>query len=226
MLEFLPAAWTLPAPHRPLDAASPNLESLPESLRRLAARGQARRYPAGMLLIHEGDYGDTLFIVVSGSVKAYSVDEKDREIVYGIYGAGEYLGEMSLDGGPRSASVVTLETTVCVVVTRHTLRSHIADHPDFAFELLDKVIRRARLATESVRSLALLDAYGRLAKLLRELADDTGLVARRPTHQDLASRIGSSREMVSRLMKDLERGRYIESVGKTLRIHRSLPPNW
>src|SRR5689334_1294257 len=95
--------------------------SWPETLRTLVARGEPRRYRKGTLLIQEGDIGETLFIVLSGRVRAFSTNERDREIVYGDYGAGEYLGEMSLDGGPRSASVITLEPTVCVVITRKTL---------------------------------------------------------------------------------------------------------
>ncbi len=126
----------------------PELESLSLSLRTLASRGQPRRYRKGTLLIQEGDFGDTLFIVLAGRVKAYSSGSRDREIVYGVYGPGEYLGELSLDGGPRSASVVTLEPTSCVVVTRKALQEHIAANPEFAFELLARVIRRARLATQ------------------------------------------------------------------------------
>ena len=121
---------------------------------------------------------------------------------------------MSLDGGPRSASVITLEATTCVVVTRQTLREHIAAHPEFAFELLARVIRRARLATQTARNMALLDVYGRVVHLLESLAepqaDGSPPVARRLTHKEIASRVGASREMVSRLMKDLRDGGYIE----------------
>ncbi|HEX6707717.1 MAG TPA: Crp/Fnr family transcriptional regulator [Albitalea sp.] len=207
-------------------AQPPDASAWPESLRLLAARGQARRYRKGMLLIQEGDHSDTLFIVLSGRVKAFSTDDRDREITYGTYGPGEYLGEMSLDGGPRSASVITIEPTECVVVTRQTLREHIAADPEFAFELLKRVIRRARIATENARNLALLDVYGRLIKVLQGLADVGGLIAERPTHQELANRVGSSREMVSRLLKDLERGGYVALEGRGLRLVRPLPPSW
>jgi CRP/FNR family transcriptional regulator, cyclic AMP receptor protein len=200
--------------------------ALPDALRTLAARGQPRRYRKGVMLIQEGDQGDTLFIVLTGCVKAFSVDDRDREITYGTYGPGEYLGEMSLDGGPRSASVITLEPTECVVVSRQALREHIAANPEFAFELLNRVIRRARIATENARNLALLDVYGRLVKVLEAMADDDGLVPGRPTHQDLANRVGSSREMVSRLMKDLARGGYVTAEGRVLRIKRPLPSSW
>jgi CRP/FNR family transcriptional regulator, cyclic AMP receptor protein len=202
----------------------------PEDLRTLVARGEPRRYRKGTLLIQEGDVGETLFIVLSGRVKSFSSDERDREIVYGVYGPGEYLGEMSLDGGPRSASVITLEATVCSVVTRKTLREHIAANPEFAFELLSRVIRRARLATQSARSMALLDVYGRVVKLLDELAtkqaDGTRLITPRMTHAEIASRVGCSREMVSRLMKDLERGAYLRETPTGWALAKPLPTRW
>src|SRR6185295_18695412 len=159
---------------------------VPESLRTLVARGEPRRYRKGTLLIQEGELGDTIYIVLSGRVKAFSVDERDREIVYGVYGPGEYMGEMSLDGGPRSASVITLEATACAVVTRQTLREHIAANPEFAFELLERVIHRARMATQSARSMALLDVYGRVVQLLDSLAvtqaDSRRVIPSRLTH--------------------------------------------
>ncbi|HZE92300.1 MAG TPA: cyclic nucleotide-binding domain-containing protein [Rhizobacter sp.] len=213
-----------------LAAVSHVLSSLPETLRRLAARGEPRRYRKSTLLIQEGDVGDTLYIVLQGRVKAFASDARGREIVYGVYGPGEYLGEMSLDGGPRSASVITLETTLCAVVTRATLREHIASDPEFAFELLARVIRRARLATQSARNMALMDVYGRLVQMLSELAvsqpDGTRVIAEKLTHQDIASRVGCSREMVSRLMKDLERGAHLARRGRELVLAARLPVNW
>lgn len=214
-----------------MDTTAPPIDpSWPESLQALVQLAPIRRYRKGALLIHEGDVGDTLFIVLSGKVKAFSSDDRDREVIYGIYGPGEYLGEMSLDGGPRSASVITLEPSCCAVVTRATLRGHIAAHPEFAFELLGRVIRRARLATQSMRNMALLDVYGRLTQLLRELAqplsDGRSQVSPRITHAEMAHRVGCSREMVSRLMKDLERGRYLSVERKAWVIERSLPQHW
>jgi CRP/FNR family cyclic AMP-dependent transcriptional regulator len=205
-------------------------DTLPDTLRLLAQRGVRRHYRKGTILIEEGDQGDTLFIILSGRLRAYSSGDKGREITYGTYGAGEYLGEMSLDGGPRSATVVTLEATECVTVTRHALRTHIAEHPEFAFELLAKVIRRARAATLSAKQLALNDVYGRLVLTLNDLAvdqpDGTRLTAERITHRELAHRLGCSREMVSRLLKDLETGRYIDASTGRLRLLRSLPMRW
>ena len=206
------------------------LAALPESLQPLARQGVVRAYRPGSLLIEEGTYGDTLYVLLKGAIKAFSSDDRGREIIFGVYGPGEYVGEMSLDGGPRSVSIVTLEATTCALISRATLRAHLATHPDFAFELIERVIRRVRVLTESARGLALLDVYGRLVKLLNTLAvaTDDGLraIRPRPTHIELASRIGSSREMVSRLMKDLELGGYVVPSAGQFVLSRPLPSSW
>jgi CRP/FNR family transcriptional regulator, cyclic AMP receptor protein len=213
-----------------LPSTADPLTELPAPLRTLASRGVPQRYRKGTLLIQEGDQSDTLYIVLAGRVKAFSTDDRDREIVYGVYGPGDYLGEMSLDGGPRSASVITLEATSCILITRQTLRDHIAANPEFAFELLARVIHRARMATQSARSMALLDVYGRGAALLNELAakqaDGTRVIEHCPTHKEIASRVGCSREMVSRLMKDLAVGGYLVAEPGRAVIARPLPPRW
>jgi len=131
----------------------------------LAARGNLRSFRRGAILIQEGDLGDTLYMVRSGRLRAYAAHPNGKEITLGIYGAGEYVGEMSLDGGPRSANVETLEATTCAVISRATLLGYIAEHPDFALEMMARLIRRARLATESASSLALIDVYGRQASV-------------------------------------------------------------
>lgn len=204
--------------------------ALSPSLRRLARRGVVRRYRRGTLLIQEGDQGDTLYIVLEGRLRAFSVGEREREITYGSYGPGEYVGEMSLDGGQRSASVMTIEPSVCAVVSRTTIEAHIADEPAFAFELLAKVIRRARAATLSAKQLALNDVYGRIKLLLESQArpqvDGRQAVEERLTHLEMAHRLGCSREMVSRILKDLEGGGYIAVERQRLQILAPLPARW
>jgi CRP/FNR family cyclic AMP-dependent transcriptional regulator len=222
----MPRAATA-APADPLAA----LNGASDALRALAARGEQRRYRKHTVLINEGDPGDTLYIVLAGRLRAYAANgDRGREVTYGVYGPGEYLGEMSLDGGPRSASVITLEPSTCALVTRHTLRQHIAEHPEFAFELLAKVIRRARAATLSTKQMALNDVYGRLRLLLDELAvpqpDGSRLIEGRLTHAAIASRLGCSREMVSRLLKDLERGGHVSPDDAGLRLEGRLPQRW
>jgi CRP/FNR family cyclic AMP-dependent transcriptional regulator len=195
----------------------------------LVRRGRIQSFRKGVVILQEGDYGDTLFIILSGRVRVYATGEDEREIVLDIHGPGEFVGEMALDGGPRSASVITLEPTTCAVVTREVLREHIASNPDTAFELLARVIARARRATANVKNLALLDVYGRVTRLLNELSVDQAgcrIVVEKLTHQEIAERVGSSREMVTRLLKDLTQGGYVEVRERQIILKKPLPPAW
>ncbi|MEY4748147.1 MAG: hypothetical protein RIQ60_361 [Pseudomonadota bacterium] len=209
-----------------------NLDALQLSpaLRALVEQVEPRHYRKNTLLIQEGDFGDTIFVVLAGRVKAFSMGSNDREVTYGDYGPGDYVGEMSLDGGPRSASVETMEPTICAVVTRQTLLAHVARYPEFAIELLARVIRRVRMSTLAVRQMALNDVYGRLKSLIDGMvrpAEDGALATPgRLTHEDLSRRLGCSRGMVTRLLKDLEVGGYIAQQPTRLVQLKPLPPKW
>ncbi len=215
-------------PEDPIAAAP-----LGESLRALARRGTVRPLRKGVQIITEGDLGDSLFIVLQGGLRAFSVAPDGREVTYAEYGPGEYVGEMSLDGGPRSASVETTCASVCVLVTRATLHAHLAEDPAFAFDLLAKVIRRARAATVGMKGIALNSVYGRLKALIEEGAAppaDTAAGPRvwrdMPTHLAMSRRLGCSREMVTRLLGDLEQGGHIAMDGRNLTLPRPLPAKW
>jgi len=196
----------------------------------LASKGTQRRYSTNTMLIQEGELGNTLFIILSGKVRIFASDNRGKEVTLGIAGPNDYIGEMALDGGPRSASVETLMPTICSIVSRDILREHIASHPDFALEMMSRLIGRTRRATESVRSLALFDTYGRVARLLESMAvthpDGTRALAERVTHQELANHVACSREMVSRLLKDLETGGYLTTQDRKLVLLRPLPARW
>jgi CRP/FNR family cyclic AMP-dependent transcriptional regulator len=211
-------------------AEDPPADALPAELRKLAALGVQRRYRTHTVLIEEGDQGDSIYIVLSGRLRAFVSDARGREVTLGLHGPGEYVGEMSLDGGLRSASVEAVEPTLCAVVTRDTMLKHIAVDPEFALVLIVRLIRRARLATESARSIALLDVYSRLRKFLEERAgprvDGIRRIEERLTHQAIAREIGCSREMVSRLVSDLESGGYVALEGRQLLLLRDLPARW
>ncbi|RZL93702.1 MAG: Crp/Fnr family transcriptional regulator [Variovorax sp.] len=204
--------------------------ALPPAVRKLAAMGVQRRYRTHAVLIEEGDAGNSIYIVLSGKLRAFVSDSRGREVTLGLHGPGEYVGEMSLDGGLRSASVQAVEPTVCSVVTRETMLRHVAADPEFALGLILRLIRRARLATESARSIALLDVYSRLRRLLEDRAeaqaDGTRVIAERLTHQAIASEIGCSREMVSRLLRDLEEGGYLSVTHRQFGLLRELPARW
>ena len=217
-------------------------------LRTLAMRGVVRSYAKKSILINEGDQGDSIFVLLKGSVKVFSMDTSGREIVYGKIQAGDYFGEMSLDGGPRSASVMTLDTCTCAVLTRRHLSEHLADEPQFALDLVAQVIHRARAATEVARTMALLDVYGRLAAVLQENLNDShyesqprqkakaGQLAEPAllmphllepiTHQDLAGRVGASREAISRILKTLERSGHLIMSTKRITLLKKLPERY
>jgi CRP/FNR family cyclic AMP-dependent transcriptional regulator len=210
----------------PTDPLAPLAE---ETLRKIASSGVVRQFPKNVVLINEGDQGDSLFIVVSGKVKVFASNEAGKEVVIDFHGPGDYVGEMALDGAPRSASVITVEPTTCAVVSRAQFRDFILAHPDFALHLIERLIQRIRVATENVKSLALSDVYGRLVRLLLSLAkerDGQLVLPEKLTQQDIAERIGASRDMISRLMKDLVGGGYLAIEDRAIRILKKLPPAW
>ena len=201
----------------------------PETMRRIAATGVVRAFPKNAVLINEGDVGDALYIVLSGKVKVFASNEAGREFIIDFHGAGEYVGEMSLDGQPRSASVMTVEPTTCAVVNRAHFRDFILAHPDFALHLIERLIRRMRATTGNLKSLALSDVYGRLVRLLNALAQPSGekmIVPEKLTQQDIADRVGASRDMIGKLMKDLTAGGYLAVEDRTITILRKLPTGW
>jgi CRP/FNR family transcriptional regulator, cyclic AMP receptor protein len=220
----------MPPEQKNLPATADLLAILPAPLRDLAALGVVRRYRANTTLMVEGDGGDRLFVVLSGSLRIFCADPNGREFTLAIYGPGEYVGEMSLDGSVRSACVSTEEASVCAVVSGQSLRQHLATNLEFTLELIRRLIRRTRLTTENARSLALLDAYGRLARLFDGLAvaraDGTRMIAPRLTHKNIAERIGCSRELVSRLLKDLHQGGYVALEAQRYVLLRKLPAKW
>lgn len=207
------------------------IEALADPLvRDLARGGQVRSMARNTVFIQEGETGDSLYVILSGRVKVFVADADGREMVLDFHGPGDYVGEMSLDGRPRSASVMAVEPTVCSALTREALRAAIVAHPDLAMNLICTLIERARTATENVRSLALMDVYGRVARLLLSLAvEQPGgkmVVPERLTQQDIADRVGASRDMVSRIFKDLTTGGYVTVVDRQITINRRPPARW
>ena len=215
------------APPIPQDPFSPLEEA---TLRAIAETGIVRTFPKNAVLIHEGDAGDALYIVLQGRVKVYASNAQGREFAIAFHGPGEYVGEMTLDGGVRSASVVTIDPTVCAIVHREQFREFILKNPDFALHLIEKLINRVRATTEDVKSLALTDVYGRLVRLLNTLAvakeDGTSTVPEKLTQQAIAERVGASRDMIGKLFKDLVAGGYLAIEDRTITILRKLPIGW
>jgi len=196
----------------------------------LSVQGAVKSFPKHAVIVSEGDETDSLFVIVSGRVKVFLADEAGKEIVLGTQGPGEYFGEMALDGGARSASIITLEPSRFVVVPRRKVREFLRTQPEFSVRLVEKLIRRTRALTASVKNLALMDVYGRVARLLLELAEQdeggTLVIREKLTQRDVANRVGASREMVSRILTDLAAGGYISVKQKHITVHKAPPRHW
>jgi CRP/FNR family cyclic AMP-dependent transcriptional regulator len=195
----------------------------------LAAAGSVRAYPKHTLLIQEGDRSDQLYLVLSGRLKVFLSDSEGREIVIDTLGPRQFFGEMALEGEPRSASVMTTEPCRLAVIERDDFKRFLAENPDAAYALIVTLIRRARNLTRAVGSLALLDVYGRVARLLLDNAvEEEGrlVVGERLSQQEIARRVSASREMVSRIVTDLREGGYIGIEDDRMVIYRPLPKRW
>ena len=196
------------------------VEVLPQPLLdKVAAVATVRAFPKRAIIVTEGDDTDSLYIVLSGKARVYVADDKGREVQLNQLGPGEYFGEVTFDGGPRSASVMAVEDCRCAIVKRSELTGFLEKQPELALHIMRKLARRVRDLTENVRSLALMDVYGRVARLLLDMAENVDgekIVTKRLPKQDIAKMIGASREMVSRVMKDLQTGGYIEMRGSNI----------
>ena len=201
----------------------------PKLLEEIGAIAATRAFARNAIIVSEGDETDSLYVLLAGRVKVFLADAQGREVTLNQLGPGEYFGEVTLDGGPRSASVMALEETRCAVVKRSELLALVERQPEFALHMVRKLAHRVRDLSENVRSLALMDVYGRVARLLLELAEEREgrlVIGEALTHRDIASRVGASREMISRIFSDLSEGGYVRKEAGQLVIMRKPPPRW
>jgi CRP/FNR family cyclic AMP-dependent transcriptional regulator len=195
-------------------------------LRDFAKHAVTRAFPKDAVVVNEGERTDSLYIIVSGRVKIYVSDENGKQMVLNESGPGEYFGEMVLDEGPRSASVMTLEPTKFLIVPKEDFKEFLAKSPEFSFHLICKLIKRLRELTHDVKSLAHMDVYGRVARMLLDLAverDGALVVESRPTPQEMADRVGTSREMIGGILSDLAKSGYLVIEGDRITIAKALP---
>ena len=193
---------------------------LDEQLRLLATAVTRRNVPRGAIVIVEGDPTDSLYIVISGRLKVMMSDAEGKEVILAMLGPGEYFGEMGLiDDSPRSATVMAVEPCELIALAKRDFKRCLVEHFDMATTVMLGLVRRLREADRKIGSLALLDVYGRVARLLLDMAEMVNgqrIVTKRLPKQDIAKMIGASREMVSRVMKDLQLGGFIEVKGSQI----------
>jgi CRP/FNR family cyclic AMP-dependent transcriptional regulator len=201
--------------------AVPLFASFPEDqLRVLATMVMRKSAPRSSTIMAGGDPTDSLYIVLSGRLKVMMSDSDGKEVILSILGPGEFFGEMGLiDEEPRSASVVTIEPCELLSLAKRDFNKHLAENFEMAMAVMRGLVRRLREADRKIGSLALLDVYGRVARLLLDMSENVNgekIVTKRLPKQDIAKMIGASREMVSRVMKDLQMGGYIEMRGTNI----------
>ena len=199
-----------------------------KQLQALEKISNTRRYPKGAMLIMEGNDNNQLFIIRSGKVSVFVNDEEGKQANLNYMGAGEYFGELSLlDGKPGSATVATLTECELTTISQNNFRELLITEPEIALGLMAELVARIRTLTDNVKSLALLDVYGRITNALIRLSDDDQRIENpKLTHQDIANMVGSSREMVSRIMKELVVGGYIEQGSNFIQLKKPFPKHW
>ncbi len=191
---------------------------------------QVRNFPKNAVIVNQGDATDSLYIIVVGKVKVFLNDENDKEVILNMLGPGEYFGELAIfSEEKRSASVMAVQKSTFCIISKQNFRKILDQHPDIIFGMAKNLTSRVRLLSDNIKTLALLDVYGRVAKTLLDLAvsqDGRLIIEDKPTQQELANRVGASREMVSRILRDLAKGSYIKLQGKQIVINEKLPQHY
>ena len=199
----------------------------PTLLRLLSERGDVMRLKRGTVLVREGDEGESLFVLLSGELVVFTRDGRGREVIYNQLIPGEVLGEMFLDGGPRSASVRASTDVECLEVRSENIRPFIRTYPEFTEALVVKLIGRLRRATQLIRSLALDHVYDRTISQINAMAvvqEGVRFLPAKVTQQHIANRIGATREMVNHVFRDLVKsGHLVRDAQRGLVIPGDLP---
>lgn len=201
-----------------------------EVLLSLAEKAKSVKFPKQATIIMEGDTTSSLYIMLSGKVRVFSSDDKSKEVTLLIQEPGSYFGELALlSDEPRSASVVSLEPTVCAVISKNDFIHWLMNYPKVAITLLAVLSEKIRHLTDKVRQMALSNVYERTVKTLQDMAvveGNASVIHNRPTQQELASMVGSSREMINKIMHELTKGGYVVIEDKRLIINKKLPTSW
>jgi len=202
-----------------------------DELNVLAASSVVRSYPKNTVIINENDHADSLYVIESGKVKVYCSDKNGKEFIMNTLEAGDCFGELALlDDDKRTASVRTMEKASFMIIYKEDFNKVIENQPNIAKTLIKNLTRRVRKLTQDVKALALQDVYGRVTNVLNSMAEDRGdgtsIIPDKLTQQDIADRVGASREMVARILKDLTIGEYVCFEGRNIVINGKLPANY
>jgi CRP/FNR family cyclic AMP-dependent transcriptional regulator len=200
------------------------------ALAEIEQHGTVKSFRKNTIVINQDDETYSLYVILSGSVRVFISGEDGREAVLNHQSAGDYFGDLALiDKQPRVASVMTTEASRFMIISREDFMACLSKNPEIAINLIKPMTSRMRMLARNVSNLALLDVYGRVARVLLEQAEeqeDGEMITEKLTQQEIADMVGASRAMVSRILKDLKAGGYISVVKKRITIHQKLPSRW
>jgi len=182
-------------------------------------------YPKNSTVVAAGDPADALYIVISGRLKVIMSDKEGKEVILAILNQGDFFGEMGLiDQAPRSATVVAIDSCELLTMTRADFTKCLQKNFDLTMNVILGLVKRLRDADRKIGSLALMDVCGRVARLLMEMAEtvDGQKVVTKLPKQQIAKMVGATREMVTRVMKEMETGGHIEVRAHQILLRDSL----
>ncbi len=198
-------------------------------LKQLSTQVITRQFPRNSIVVTQGDETDSLYVIIEGKVDVFLQNDKGKEIIINTLVECDSFGELAPLGGiPRQASIITTENSSLVVISRQIFMDTLLTKPAISMRIINRLINLIQDLTEEVSSLALEDVYNRVVRVLYKHADEIGdkLVTEKLTQQDIALRVGATREMVHRILKELKTGGYISIEGKHITIEKKLPPGW
>lgn len=200
----------------------------PELFEEILRYGSARSFPKNAVIVVEGEPAEAMYLILEGTLMVYVDDESGKVAELNRLGPGQYFGELMLGSAVRTASVKTMTPARLCMIRRGEFERLFAERPDIAFHVVQTLIARVRLLTESVRGLALMDVYGRVARLLLDSAEeaDGRRVVRGMSQQAIAERVGASRSMINRILQDLGTGGYIVATRGEIELKKGLPKHW
>ncbi|MBT3204218.1 MAG: Crp/Fnr family transcriptional regulator [Gammaproteobacteria bacterium] len=198
-------------------------------IKQLSSQVVTRQFPKNSIVVTQGDETDSLYVIIEGKVDVFLQNDKGKEIIINTLGECDSFGELAPLGGlPRQASIITTENSMLVVISRQVFMDTLLTKPAISMRIINRLINLIKDLTEEVSSLALEDVYNRVVRVLYKHAEEIGdkLVTEKLTQQDIALRVGATREMVHRILKELKTGGYISIEGKHITIEKKLPPGW
>jgi CRP/FNR family transcriptional regulator/CRP/FNR family cyclic AMP-dependent transcriptional regulator len=194
-----------------------------DDLEQVASHLIERRFPRNTTIVEEGLAGDYMYVIREGRVKVTKLSEDGREKILEFLDAGSFFGEMALlDRAPRIASVKTLKPVKLLALSRTDFLKLLRKSPDLALSVIQELCKRLRTVDDQASALSFQRVKDRTKGLLQRLArdphEDGGRITPGLTHQQMADMIGTSRETVTRVVKELKQEGWLHQEGKRYRV--------